>query len=493
MGTKDNVTPSVGALIGGVVGTGLLVGAVTGGIVATLNEPPVQSDFAVAASERASQLEVRIDDPQDVLSPEDEARIEKDAQRLEVPGVVTQLNYQVFAENHENVNDTVEEYARDSRPELISEDDDHFADGVLIVGVGLDPRQSFVFAGEDVADALFLREGANLDEAVTAIQPGVKDGNIPAGLFAGADRATDASASAQRQFAAAKENHVMSIVGGAAAGGLGTAGVATATGIGMRNRKRKALQAREDYEALTTEYAQLGNRLDSIDIRAHSLASPLADRNLRQQWETVRTRFVGLHEDVDKLSGLQRSSTDAEFRSHAATLRDAVESAESVDVAEENINTLFNLEQGDATVRHREALALRDDIREAQIKVDKTTDPLHSRFGELSTRADNLATRTDDPQFLDTFVVLLHDYQQALAVLKDKEFSGVKESTELVAPRIDDRRYRPGYGYDGFTPYWAMSAWHASNVQAAEAAQSSSSTNSSFSSGFSGAGGSSSF
>lgn len=69
MGSKDNVTPSVGALIGGVIGTGLLVGAVAGGIVATVTEPPVQSDFAVAASERASQLEVRIDDPQDVLSP----------------------------------------------------------------------------------------------------------------------------------------------------------------------------------------------------------------------------------------------------------------------------------------------------------------------------------------------------------------------------------------------------------------------------------------
>src|SRR5690625_6084013 len=103
-----------------------------------------------------------------------------------------------FEENYDYVNDTVEEYLRDNRPDLIG--DDYFADGVLIVGVGLDPRQAFIFAGEDVAEALDLRDSSHLDDALDAIKPGVKDNNIPAGLFAGANAATDISTLAEDRY-----------------------------------------------------------------------------------------------------------------------------------------------------------------------------------------------------------------------------------------------------------------------------------------------------
>src|SRR5690625_7043354 len=91
---------------------------------------------------------------------------------LTPPAVVEQLHYMVFEENDDNVNDTVEEYLRDNRPDLIG--DDYFSDGVLIVGVGLDPRQAFIFAGEDVAEALDLRDSSHLDDALDAIKPGVR-------------------------------------------------------------------------------------------------------------------------------------------------------------------------------------------------------------------------------------------------------------------------------------------------------------------------------
>ncbi|MDN6432207.1 MAG: DUF5129 domain-containing protein, partial [Corynebacterium flavescens] len=147
--------PSIGKMMGvslilGAIGGGALVGGVGAAM-----DVPQRADYEISNSadtQITNTFSTQIDNPDGVLSEDDEARMERDVERLEVPAVVKQLNYIVFADNDDNVNDTVENYLRDNHPELIG--DDKFADGVLIVGVGLDPRQAFIFAGEDVADTL---------------------------------------------------------------------------------------------------------------------------------------------------------------------------------------------------------------------------------------------------------------------------------------------------------------------------------------------------
>ncbi|MBC3185090.1 hypothetical protein H7347_00585 [Corynebacterium sp. zg-331] len=145
-------------------------------------------------------MPVTIDDPQDVLSAEDETRLRLDAERLHPPSVVTGLYYVVFARNKDNVLDSLEEHVRNQHPDLIAPDDDHYSHGTLIVGVGLDPRNAFVACGNDVCDALHLWEGPGLDDALDAMKPGVRDGNIPAGLFHSARTATDVPALEQRLY-----------------------------------------------------------------------------------------------------------------------------------------------------------------------------------------------------------------------------------------------------------------------------------------------------
>ncbi|RNE49753.1 DUF5129 domain-containing protein [Corynebacterium alimapuense] len=431
--------------------------------------------------------------PAGVLSAEDEARMLRDADRLEIPAVVTQLNYLVFAENNENVNDTVEEFARDSAPELISDDDEHFSDGTLIVGVGLDPRQSFVFAGEDVADALYLNSGSHLDEAVTAIQPGVVDDNIPAGLFAGANAATDTEALAQDLYEQDQSNRTAAIIGGS----VGAAGLLAALSAGggamLRAGRKKVLTARYHHDLVSKEYGSLAQRLDQIDIRAHSLASPFADNQMRQQWEQVRDHFLQLHDHVDGFSQLNEASPDKDFLAVSTELADAAAVTQQVSYAEENIDSLFKLEHGDEALRRSELAALREDVIAAQLEIGKEESELSRRLKDIEHRADALSLTAEQPEFLDHFVVLLSDYRLALNQLKSQKFSDVEASSELAAPAIYERNYRPGYGYHDFVPFWALSTWHMSNVQAHESAQAASSTNTSFSSGFSGAGGSSSF
>src|SRR5699024_6668686 len=156
-----------------------------------------------------------------------------------------------------------------------------------------------VFAGNDVAETLDLRDSSHLDKSLDAIKPGVKDNNIPAGLFAGANEATDISTLAQDRFDDANSDYggmrVGSGVGGAAviwAGGM-------SVGACRGDKTKRIAQARAEISLVDKEYGGLASRLDDFDIRAHSLTSPFADNTMRSNWESVRLRFFEIHNLVD--------------------------------------------------------------------------------------------------------------------------------------------------------------------------------------------------
>ena len=230
-------------LLAGIGVTAVLAagGAATGYAITDIPEP----DQVVV--EQGAAAEVTIDDPDDVLSPEDEARMLKDAQRLDTPAVVTDLHYMVFATNHENVLDTVQEYVRDNYPEMIGNadnEDNRFADGTMIIGVGLDPRQAFGYYGDDVANQLQVDYGQRDEEVLDAMKPGVRDSNIPAGLFASARVAMDTQAAADYRISEAKDDRTGAMLELGFGGlGLGTAGSATVIGISS-SRRKKIQQAR---------------------------------------------------------------------------------------------------------------------------------------------------------------------------------------------------------------------------------------------------------
>ena len=490
----QKVRPGVGKMMGVSLLMGALGGGALAGGVGAAIDAPQRADFEVANTaemEITSTFSTEVHNPEGVLSADDEARLERDAERLDAPAVVEQLHYMVFEENDDNVNDTVEEYLRDNRPDLIG--DDYFADGVLIVGVGLDPRQAFIFAGEDVAEALDLRDSSHLDDALDAIKPGVKDNNIPAGLFAGANAATDISTLAEDRYNDAVGDRIAAMVGS----GIGGGGAIFATGLGVgayrRSKAKKIAQARAEMSLVGKEYGQLAARLDQVDIRAHSLTSPFANATMRSEWEEVRDRFFHIHDQVDSLGNLTSKSSDEKYLEQADAIHQAAVTTREVSYAEDNIDKLYRLEHGDEVVRRTELHALRDDVVEAQVALDDAKSGLYLELQNLRERADSLMNSTQSPDFLDQYVILLGDYRTALEQLRKQKFNDLDESenTALTAPGITSPDYRVGYGYNNFVPFWALSSWHSTN----SAAQSSggSSANTGFSSGFSGAGGSSSF
>src|SRR5690625_1747576 len=491
---KKQARPGIAKMLGTSFALAVIGGGALAGGLALGTDAPQRADFEISQTadmEITNSFTTEVHNPEGVLTAEDEARMQQDVGRLEVPAVVEQLHYIVFEENDDNVNDTVEEYLRDNRPELIG--DDYFTDGVLIVGVGLDPRQAFVFAGEDVAQALDLRDSSHLDKSLDAIKPGLKDNNIPAGLFAGANEATDISTLADDAYNDAVSDRTGMLVGAGLGGGGVIMGIGASIGAYRIHRSNKIAQARAEMAIVGKEYCELASRLDQIDIQAHSLTSPFANATMRNQWEEVRDRFFNIHNQVDSLGNLTSRDSDEQFLKNADEIHQAALTTRELSYAEENIDKLYRLEHGDDVVRRTELQALRDDVVEAQVALDDAKSGLYLELQNLRERADSLMNSTQSPDFLDQYVILLGDYRTTLEQLRKQKFNDLDESenTALTAPGITSPDYRAGYGYNNFVPFWALSTWHSTN----SAAQSSggSSANTGFSSGFSGAGGSSSF
>ncbi|QYH19022.1 DUF5129 domain-containing protein [Corynebacterium aquatimens] len=513
-----------------ILGVAAAVGIALGsfGFVAT-EVPAVEqamSSIVVAAPE------VTVDDPHEVLTPAERQQLIDDARTINAPDYVQHFHYMVFENNHENILDTVEDYTRDNYPDLIDQskgENGQFAEGVVIIGVGLNPRQAFAYSGFDIGDELGLTNESHLEDVLDAMKPDVKAGDIPAGLMKSAHLALDAENVAQYQH----DNAVGDRVGGTLAGLLGGFGLATGVGVAVaaaRNKRRDQLtQAREDYELVTGEYLRLAQRLDEVDIRAHSLTSAFADAELRKQWAEVRDRFLDLNDAVHGAQGLSTIdiNSDEAARAHRKQLADAAETVRHTSNAEDNIDRLFAVENGDAAARRADLAALREDLQEARTKVQEikwesnktkkairkapdtlalpaaestvtgapsTTDPSALTPTELRAELERdldaldghiIALQRDpsSPTFIDDFVRILGDYRLVLEYIRHVGFTDVKEREKLENPAIYDDRF----WYPNYITYYHLDSWHASNVAAAQAASASSS------SGFSAAGGSSSF
>lgn len=470
----------------------LLVLVALGFIVAT---SPLLIDAAPPATAQSTPTSAQVDiiDLAGELSPGDVDLLTTQTADITLPAEVTSVDYLLFATNDELLNDTVLDYAKQERPDLMSADGAKWAPGHLIVAVGLDPKKMGVYCGDDVCAAIGLYDSGRLDGILDRMEPPLKDGNWAAGLLQGAIAAGDPTATRTNDGGGSGDNTGLYLaagltgVGGVAALGLGGALVA-------RTRREKAATARSQFDDLQRDYGRVAQELPAIDVRANSLTSPLANDALRRQWAEVRDGFLAVHSDMDSLGDLRASSDDKQFRSHAAQISSAHEKLTRLTMAEENIDTLASMEHGDASVRRQELSTLHEDILEA-LAAEPESD-LVPQLEELGR--DVLALREDleAPNFMDRFADLLtrHRVLVEAATQRLYDASDVEASDEHHAPALWESSWRPGYGFQGYVPFLITSSWHHQDVQAHTAATSSSSATTGYSSsGFSGGGGSRGF
>lgn len=433
---------------------------------------------------------VEISDPEDLVSDSAEQTLLEETPKIELPEQVSEVSYIVFDDIDGNLNDHLLQWSADNRPELVpdgTDKGDTWANGQLIVAVSMGARENGVYCGDDVCAALDLFEGPHLDRTLEDMKPGLgSDGDAPNFTVA----FLDAVRTAADPSLVAEDNGPSGATMAAIGGGIGAVIVGGAGWGYVYSRRKKTAEAKEHYDYVSREFGSVAQRLDHIDIRANSLTSPIANAELRRQWEEVRDEFLSLG-DVVGTTGLTANSTDAEFRAHHDELAGAAESVEHIENAEKNIERIFQMEHGDSAARREELTQLSEDIISAQ--TETKDENLTARLGALESEALELRDNLAADDFMDRYADLLRAYSHLLELIKNEEMPELEEDTEdRHAPRIYDRDYRVGHGYAGWVPFAFMSSWHQADVQAAQSA-SSSGTNTSFSSGFSGGGGSSSF
>ncbi len=423
-------------------------------------------------------LDVTVVDNAEEIAPEDEDFLRTDTAKIDFPDEVKAVRYITFAENSENLNDDIEELLRAEYPEWIQPES--FASGELIIAVGFDPNQVGTYAGNDVDAATGMSEPGRLGGINNSMKPFLQDDRTASAMLTGAQSVAD-------PLVVEEETEtnwwvVGGIVGGIAAVSAGVIGVATSA-----SRKSKAEKARKNFDYAQKHYGEVAQQLDGINVRAHSLTSPLADDELRRQWEDVNSRFLEVNDTFGTFGELSASSDDKTFLAHADAIDKAHTAVTQMETAQENIDTLYDMEHGDQGVRRRELTRLREDIQEARLEINDKDSVLDGTLQELITRIEGMSTGSDS--FMDDYARLIRDYGAALSGV-EKHMDEV-ERTEHATPAIYDTDWRVGTGYNAFVPYYMISTWHAADVSAASAASgTSASQNTTFSSGFSGAGGS---
>lgn len=472
--------PRLSALL--LLGAGLLVLAPAAPAIPA-ESPAVHA--APAASAQAATRAVEVIDPADGLSAADERLLLERTPDIELPAEVSDVTYILFPDNDDNLNDTVRAFGEEERPDLISAERDKWAPGALIVAVGLDPNRMGVYCGDDVCAAIGVYDPGRLDGILDRMETPLRNGNWAAGMLEGATAAGDPTAVRETTSA---PGWVGWAVGGAAATlGLGGAGAALAL-----TRRSQAKKAREQFDVVQRDYGRVAQELQAIDVRAHSLTSPLADDALRRQWEEVKGGFLGLNRTFDRLEGLTLQSPDGEFRKRRKAVATAHEQVTRMKTAEENIELLARMEHGDAEVRRRELTELHEDVLAAVAGVEEPG--LRERLSLLDDRVLDLRSRLDAPGFMGEFADLVSDHRVLVEAARKRlyEESGTKEvrKKDRTAPAVWDSGWRPAYGYGHYVPFMVVNTWHSADQQAAS---SSSATTGYSSGGFSGGGGSRGF
>lgn len=426
------------------------------------------------------------------LSNTDMESLHQNTLNIALPSDVKSVDYFTFGNNSDSLNDTLQAHLKLYRPDLLTPDREKYADGHLIVVVGFSPHKNAIYGGEDVAQAVGLRDQQRLETLTAAPKEDLRAGRYVDAMI----ESVTAAANPDYQLPVDTGKKVTNIVATVASVAVFGGGLLSIIGVFIHTRKNRTRQAREAYNHAAAEYGRIASSLDAIDIRANSLTSSFANDELRAQWEDVKQRFLQLHATMDSISHLADSGTNKQFYKSRATIAAAREEATKIAQAEENIELLYSLEHGDHDARRKQLRRVRSDVYKA--KLDAPTLPLRQECDALVNRLDTLLENVTHPSFMDDFTQVLSDYQVASKAIRDHAMPKVLDKDNRAVPRLDSYDWNVGLGHTDFIPYGTLSSWNSSDTASISSDSSGGDSSGSYSvdtsysdSSFSGAGGSS--
>ncbi|MBN9645272.1 DUF5129 domain-containing protein [Corynebacterium mendelii] len=445
-------------------------------------------------------VEVTVYDTADRLSADDSALMESQTTTIDFPQEVTRVAYLLFGSNDDNLNDTVRAHVETTDQSLISDNREKFAPGTLIIAIGLDPRRVGVYGGDDVLTAIdYYAKGREMgiQNPMKNVLRADGDPNFALAFLAGAKAAADPQAVAHDSggkitgFLRRHFEWAIAIV--VTAGALVWMTVSS-----FFTDRKHARKLRGDLARIRRDFTAVALDLDSIDIRAQQLSSPLATAEIRSQWETVKKQFATAHETLPTLDGLKPNSSLRAYFRNKETIESVVDATDKMTRAKKNIDTLFNLERGDAVTRISQLNELHGDITTAAMSAGENT--LAEHFNAIDRRVLDLRDDPTGENFMDDYCGILADYSSAVDVSAKRQLHDLeRSSTTRTTPSLYDSSWRPGYGYRDFVYYQQLRDWDAQLraerlAREAERRSSSGSTTRGYSKGgFSGGGSSSSW
>lgn len=434
---------------------------------------PLYAHAGVGAIAHAQSVQqVTVYDPDNVLSDQEEARLVEGTRALEFATDVPHVDYIVSATATEPYDDWIKDFGLQSHRELINAEGNKFADGHVMFTVDTNLRRMGTYVGEDLKEPLGYLKHAN--EYSDSMQEDFRNGDWVGGLLTGASTVADYDQS-DDEFGADDW---------AIVGGIGALAVAATGGVATKVRRSKRKKARDNYEVVARNYGRLAGELDSIDVRAHSLSSPIADAALRREWEEIRDGFLAHH---DAMMALPEKADDKAIYARRKEFAEAAASVTSLKNAEANIETIFQMENGNTDTRLKELLTLHEDLLKAQVEAQDPT--IAARISTLADRCQALMKNLSSPTLMDEYSMIVSEFSTLGRALAKKQLTKANLDTHR-APGLASSGWHPGYGYNNYVPYVMISTWH---NDAVSAASSSSSSSASFSGGFSGSGSSGSF
>lgn len=447
---------------------------------------------AAPATTTQTVVDVEVDNPDGLLSQEDTESLLTQTPKLSFPQETTHVLYLAAnTYNEKNFNEGIENYLKEHHPEALTSRKDKFAYGYLIVTVGAQDRKMGVFCGDDVCSALDLTKDRRLGEVIHHMEEPLGRKNWSAGLYRGAEAATDLEG-----VTAPKDNSGPHFAGMAAGWAVGVAAIGGIFAVIFRRARRvSGKKLRSQWLDARRRYGEIAPHLDEINVQAHSLSSPLANDTLRAEWKDIREQFLAVHQHIDELdtAGIGADSSDRELRSHRSTIEELHTAVTRMSNAQENIDHLWKMEHGSTVVR-REAI---EDLRSDLVDAGDTASAkeLKECAKDLTERSKELEGDLESADFMEKYAALLRDAKEFNdRVRKELHRQQETKQQEHEYPSIGDRSWRVGTGYYGYVPFATLYQWHQNDAASYSASSSSSSTvNTTFSSGFSGGGGSGSF
>ena len=446
-----------------------------------------------------STIDIHVADESGELSANARQGIIDQTANIDFPDSVRKVVYVLIPGSSDNFNDDALDWAGRSMPELVPDGTGKgsaWANGVLILGVGTETRKNGVYCGNDVCQDLDIFEGPHLDASLESMKDSFRRGNFANGLVEGAKTAADPERGASEfpgldSFFDSLERKLDELAGEAAQEaekeknaeldpllaeekarenrnakiGFGVVGVGAA-GAGavawQRRKKKLTATAKEQFSELSSRYSELAHRLNELDIRAHSLSSPLANAELREQWAAIRDDFLSLDNRFDAL-GLTQTSEDSEFYAKYKQIASVHETLESMSNAEENINLMFDLENGDQVKRERELRSIQRDISEALFAVHNAE--AIRQLKNVDEQVVPLLQELDAPDFMDRFARIVSDQAHALDLTaRDMEHLD-REAHREELPALDNADWRPGFAYSNWVPYYLLATWHSADMR----------------------------